>query len=486
MVEAPLRAFVMMRSADGTWAVTVCRDLGAVLRAWEARKEPDSDVAVLHVGFDRPPSHTFDEAASTYPGHMLLTAAAKHALPGSFGASAASIGGTENTEVFIGLRGWGYSREDPTVRADRPQPVRTNSITTEPQGWVASFLCEDPSAAEALSAQGIHDDASYLEGESNLERSVRCRLGAFRVQHLIGATCDDPCEFARAAPPWLAERELTTLNLSVRVNNVFRVREIETVCDLTAWSPEALLDQRNFGRKSLRDLLQALRAALAEGPPRFPPPNSDREIGQLLTEVRRSLLSFTDRERDVLVRRLGFETPAETLQQVADDHEVTRERIRQIEARVRKKWIDDSSWEDILERKIARVLSGRSFPLPAAGIEAVDPWFDGVSSHLEFFKNFVRAVCEDRIHFVEIDGLCYISLMDQDSWERTAADAMALLSSGAGRKWREEEARSLVHGLLPDHRKGIRIAALGQSVGAVPLQGRTGWFTRSHELRARS
>ena len=68
MTEAPLRAFLMMRSDDGTWTVTVCRDLGAVMRTWKARKEPDRDVAVLHVGFNRPPSHTFDQIAGAHPG----------------------------------------------------------------------------------------------------------------------------------------------------------------------------------------------------------------------------------------------------------------------------------------------------------------------------------------------------------------------------------------------------------------------------------
>ena len=453
MTEAPLRAFLMMRSGDGAWTVTVCRDLGAVMHAWKARKEPDRDVAVLHIGFDRPPSHTFDEMAGAHPGRMLLTTAAKHVLPNSFIASAAPVGLSENTEVFIGLQGWGYFLEDPTARANRPEPPRANTATQEPQGWVASFLYETPSAAEALSAHEIHDDASYLEGESDLERSVRHRSGVFRAHHLVGANCDDPCELARAAPPWLAERDLTTLELSVRAANVFRVSEIETVRDLAAWSPEALLHQQNFGRKSLRDTLQALNAALNEGPPRSPADDSVPETGQLLTEMRRSLLSFTDRERDILVRRLGFETPPETLQQVADDYEVTRERIRQIEARATQKWIRESYWDDILEQKITRLLIERSFPLPVAGVEAVDSWFEGVSSYLEFFKNLVQAVCKDRIHFVEIDGLYYFSLIDQDLWERTVSEAAALLSSGTGREWSEDYARSLVHGLLPDTAK---------------------------------
>ena len=453
MTEAPLRAFLMVRSDHGAWTVTVCRDLGAVVRTWKARKEADRDVAVLHVGFDRLPSHAFDEIAVAHPGRMLLTSAAKHALPGSFVASAAPVALMETTEVFVGLQGWGYCLDDPTTQADRSEPASADIAKQEPQGWVASFLKENPSTAETLSAHAIHDDVSYLEGEPDLERSDRHRLGVFRAHYLVDANYDDPCELARAAPPWLAEREMATLDLPVRADNVFRVSEIKLVQDLAAWSPEALLNQQNFGRKSLRDTLQALNAALNEGPPRTATDDIASEPSRLLTEMRRSLLSISDRERDILVRRLGFETTPETLQEVADDYGVTRERIRQIEARATQKWIRELYWDDILEQKIARWLIGRSFPLPVAGVEAVDPWFEGVSSHLEFFNNLVLAVCKDRIHLVDIDGLYYISLMDQEMWEGTVSEAASLLSSGAGREWSEDYARSLVLGLLPDTAK---------------------------------
>ena len=452
-MEAPLRAFLMVRSSAGEWAVTVCRDLGAVMSAWKMRKEPDRDVAVLHVGFDRPPSHNFDELAGAHPGRMLLTAAAKHVLPNSFVTSAAPVGATESAEVFIGLQGWGYTLEDPTARADRFEPPRTDTVIQEPQGWVASFLNEHPSDAETLSAHGIFDEASYLAGESGLERSVRHRSGLFRAHHLVGANCEDPCTLARAAPPWLAERGLISLKLSVRAKHVFQANGIKMVRDLANWSLKKLLIQENFGRKSLRDTLQALTAALNDGPSRAKTVEALPDSSRLLTEVRKSLLSFSDRERDVLVRRLGFETAPETLQEVADDYGITRERIRQIEVRATKKWIRDSSWDDILEQKISRLLIGRSFPLPVAGVEAIDAWFEGVSSHRMFFRNLVQAICGDRIHMVHIDGLHYFSLMTQEIWDRTVSEASALLSSGARQEWSEDYARSLVHGLLPDTAK---------------------------------
>lgn len=453
MTKAPLRAFLMVRSSDGAWKVTVCRDLGAVMQAWQRREEPDRSAAVLHVGFDRPPSHSFDEIAKAHQGRMLLTSAAKHVLPSAFAASAAPVGATESTEVFVGLQGWGYTLEDPTADIDHSGMLRPKATVREPQGWVASYLNEYPSDAQMLSAHDIFDEASYLSAESELERSVRHRSGMFRAHHVVGVNSDDPCILARAAPPWLADRELASLGLSVRVENVLRVSGITTARDLAGWSPEALLKLENFGRKSLRDTLQALMAALNEGPPRAATADALPESGRLLTEVCRTLLSFTDRERDVLVRRLGFETAPETLQDIADSYGVTRERIRQIEARAIKKWIRESAWDDILEQKISRMLIGRSFPLPVAGVEAIDAWFEGMSSHRLFFRNLVQAICGDRIHMIHIDGLYYFSLMTQETWEQLVSEALALLSSGAGREWSEDYARSLVHGLLPDTAK---------------------------------
>ncbi len=450
MTEGPLCTFLMMRSDDGTWTVTVCRDFGDIMRTWKARKEPDRDVGVLHVGFDQPASHALDEIAGAHPGRMLLTASAKQILPDLATGTDEPVGIADNTGIFIGLRGWGDSLTDPAVRAGCLEPTRAGSATQEPQGWVAAFLAQYPSDAEALSVHGIHDDASYLERESGLERSARHRSGLFRAHNLVGIHCDDPCALAGAAPPWLAERRLYALNLPRRFDNVLCNWNIKTVQDLAACSSTTLLNLPGVGPKSLRDTVQSLNAALNEGPPRpgedslFPDPR------KLLAEIRRSLLLLPDRERDILIRRLGFETPPETLRQIAEDYDVTGERIRQIEVRAKQKWIYPSYWYNFLGHRIARLLIGRRFPLPMTGAEAVDSWFEGMSSHLEFFKKIVQMACKDRIHFIEIDGLFYFSLMDQSLWERTVSKAAEFLSSGAGRGWSENYACAIVHSVLQD------------------------------------
>lgn len=453
MMEAPLRAFLMMRTDGGAWKVTVCRDLGAVVHSWKARKAPDKDVAVLHVGFDRPPSHVFDEIADSHPGLMLLTAGAKYALPPTFVASSAPIASTNNANVFIGLQGWGYSLEDPTINSDRVQPGRTASAPIALEGWIASFLNENPASVDAFSELGVHDDESYIARESELEQNIRHRSGVFRANNLLGDNRDDPCRLARSAPPWLTERELPTLDLPVRAKNVFRLAGIGTVQDLAAWSPMSLLKRKNFGQTSLRDTLNALNAALNEGPAQNGTDDITSEPSRLLTAVRQSFLACSSRERDILIRRLGFEMAPQTLEEISSDYNLTRERIRQIATRSTRKWIRRLHWNDLLAAKIQRLLSGRNFPLLLGGIEAIDPWFEGISAHQEFFENLINTICANRIHVIEVDGLLYLSLIDQALWEQTILEALALLSSGAGREWSEEYSRSLVDGLLPDTAK---------------------------------
>ena len=453
MTESPLRAYLMLRSDKGEWNVKVCRDLGAVQSAWQGRDLQRENVAVLHVGFDRPPSTQFNEIVDSYSDCVLLTAAAKYALPRSFVASEFPVGIVKSTEVFIALQGWGYSIDDPTEEANGVAFTNTTSKQAEPSEWVAAYLVENPSDAESLSERNIYNDSTYLENESGLENEIRHRIGVFRTHHHLGVNNDDPCELARVAPPWLSVRELASLDIPVRARNCFKNNSTKTVSELGELTPFNLLMWPNFGRKSLKDTFQALNAALNHGPSLETSYNELPKVSRLLTEIRKSLLSFSDRDRDIIVSRLGFETPEETLQEVADRYEVSRERIRQIEKKVIQRWIRESIWDDIFDQKISMLLIGRGYPLPVAGVEAVDAWFEGISSHIKFISNIIDIICKDRIFIIEIDKIKYFSLMSKIIWNRIVSEASSTLSSGVGQKWSEEYARSLVQGLLPDTAK---------------------------------
>ena len=136
-----LRAFLMLRTGDGTWTVTVCRDLSAIMQAWKSRSEPENQVAVLHIGFDRPPSQVFEELATKHKGRILLTEAAKHCLPSSFISSSSPIGNAEDCKVFLGLKGWGYFIDDPIISKQDIQQTG-NLVSTSEFMRMACFVCK--------------------------------------------------------------------------------------------------------------------------------------------------------------------------------------------------------------------------------------------------------------------------------------------------------------------------------------------------------
>lgn len=135
-----------------------------------------------------------------------------------------------------------------------------------PTGWVNKFLKLEPQFKTYLRKHLIFDDRSYLASEAELPFHIRRSMGIFRVVEKVKGETNDPCKIAMASPPWFLARKFDTIALPIRIVNVFRKSEIETVANLAATSFERLLNAHNFGTTSAGHLLQALRMALDEGP----------------------------------------------------------------------------------------------------------------------------------------------------------------------------------------------------------------------------
>lgn len=450
-MPTPLRAFLMLRSGAGEWSVTVHRDLEDLLAAWKSRPADDQVTGVVHVGFDRPPSREFETFASERLGCVLITGAAKFALPADFQTSKSSLGTVRAMPVFLGTRGWDYIVEDDV---DEPIIDESGSAPTV-QGWVRDFLSMVPDASGALTGVNIFDDPSYLAHEADLPRALRKQTGLYRLEKLLGTERSDPCDLARAAPPWLADRALNKIDLSVRVSHVFGAMGLSTVRDLAGLSVEELLRKPNFGRRSITDLVESLEGALNEGPPYGPDVvNSDRLT--LLTMIRQTFLGLEDRASDVLQRRMGLDRSAEILADIGDEYGVTRERIRQIEAKAVKRVRRIANWTELLTAKLTSLLVDRSYPLPILGLEGADPWFTGIGQASGALGYILENICDCSAQIVAVDGIEYLGRISQDDWEAILQKARRLLESAAGNGWSENHCRSLVDGLLPDNGRDFR------------------------------
>lgn len=447
-----VRAYLMLRSGDGAWAVSVHRTIEDVLELWRTRSEPEQCTGVLHVGFDRPASPLFEALAKNYPARMLVTGAAKYALPKGFESSRKSIGEVESLPVYVATRGWGYLQKDdfPEPQAVMPQ------AQTEPQGWVKEYLWQHPEGAAALQAADIADETAYLAREANLERGIRFQTGLFRYRSLLRPNSFDPCEIVRASPPWLLDRPFTTIDLSVRISNAFAVVRVRCPRDLLSYDSEGLLKLQNFGKKSLRDLYDSLLAALNEGPFDVELKIAEASLDTLLKDFDRSISGLDERERDILLARMGLGQPMETLQEIGERYSVTRERIRQIESRTVEKISKTTFWSDLLATKLEGLLLGREFPLPALGLDAVDAWFAGVGNASSALRYILANFCGGRFSVVRIKDIDYVGRINDDEWTQTEREARKLLATGPEQRWSEVHCQTLVNSLLDESRREFR------------------------------
>ncbi len=442
-MSTPLNAFLLWRPEGGEWEVEVRHNLEGLVRAWEERNRARPGTGVVHIGFGRSLARHFDDLAHRFPQRVLLTAAAKHALPRIYRTSAEPIAEVDGQAIYLAISGWGYEVEDIAPLACKKASPR------EFEDWLRDFVEEHPDSADLLRETDIFDDASYFAKEASLDLEMRKQLGLARYQARIGDEEDDPCAAARAAPPWLRDREFATLNVRMRIANVFNASQIRTVADLGNLTTNDLLKKPNFGRTSVADLLETLTTALRNGPLDFGRKIKAVSEFSLLQTVRRSLLAYETRERDILNRRMGINGPAETLSEIGESYGITRERVRQIESKTLARLLREEVWGELLAKKLSALLRDREFPLPVLGVEAIDPWFSGIAAAPDAFRYILSNICVTSADIVEVGGVAYLAFLDQQRWDATLAEARRLLASGAEEGWTEQHCRSLVNALLP-------------------------------------
>lgn len=442
----------MMR-LRGEWSVSVHRELEDVLEIWKRRSDPLECTAVLHVGFERPPSREFDEIAARFPGLMLLTASARFALPSGFAASEGEAGRAGSLPVYLGIRGWGYSVDEALI----PNASHKNlsPALPAPSGWVRRYVERFPDASSEFAERGIWDESTYCDYESTLPRPLRRSAGIFRLEEILAGDHDDPCAFARAAPPWLSSRGFDLLPTTVRVSNVFERIRVKSVSDLGKLTLDDLLHTQNFGRKSVADLLSTLKGALQAGP--LESVADDKVVySTLLEAINTSLFKYPERDQDILRRRMGLGCPQETLQELGERYGITRERIRQIEAKAVKRIIREETWDDILRFKIEELISDRYVPLIIDGLEDLDPWFFGIGSERSTLEFVLESTTDGRINCVKIDDVMYVGAMKQSDWESALSSSRRLLDDSANNAWTSAYCQSLVQVMLPERCKEFR------------------------------
>lgn len=134
--------------------------------------------------------------------------------------------------------------------------------------------------------------------------------------------------------------KLSDLVLSVRVAKVLKKLDMHTIGDVMFTTEAALLKQKNFGRKCLKEIRAIIRNLVIfnrHSSDTFQESRSNHISSIDYSSYRDMISSFvrrcikSKRDQDLISRRLCFQTEKiPTLEQLGQDFDITRERVRQI------------------------------------------------------------------------------------------------------------------------------------------------------------
>lgn len=489
----PLRAYLLVHSELG-WESSVHRDLERLRDAWNPYTGRGDITGVIHVGLDRPETESFETCAARHRGHMLLSASARWAFMSVCECAARAVGEAAGIPLYVAINGWGYetsAEEMGLANSGLATSTKSAPFTPEQLGgiprpfanleditftnWLANLSSDDADLAMAANKAQIVDENSYWEGEACLAVPLRHALGLYRYRVLSkNDEPDDPMAVIRHAPPWLLQVSLQNLNLSVRASNVLAAATFSVVGDVTNISLEKLQKLPNFGRTSQQHFAERLRAAIERGPSIITPSASHptatgalnavasnslraEKLGSQfqnhsnLASVILAAVSSLDSSRDtVLCGRMGVSVDPMTLEELGGRMGVTRERVRQIEAKGMLLIGRDTIWKDTLETKLSRLLDERNDPLPFSGLAILDSWFQGIEQMQRPFSYLLKHenILDQRFSLLQANGQWFVSRLSQRAWDLAVKQAMHLLEGGVTQGWRQAEARQHVEDLL--------------------------------------
>lgn len=493
----PLLAYLIVRLAEDRWEVASYRDLDGLVSAWKEFGNPEA-AGVVHVGFWRPLTRAFEQALARCPGTVLLSESAKSALPSSFKSASTPCAIVDGLRLYEAFTGWGYERDE----SEQPWIVEQGLIPAsgaigdlphppDPQcAWLVLTKARDAALWRAAAAAGITDEASYVAKEVLLKVPDRNALAVLRFSFMSGSEPSESTIIQNLAfaPPWLLALDVRALGLSTRPTNRLTEEKLASVAEIASFGEARLMKIPNMGRGSVLQIARSLLEAFSRGsafcsahsitsdrPSHISAVDSvatslapqkdifdswDDAPYNFATAIEETLKVVDARQGKILRLRMGLDGAPRTLEAVGEAFGVTRERVRQIEAKALQRIAFMMPPKRIgMEARLDRLLEGRLDPLPIVGLEVLDQWFMGAAEMMDAFGySLVHFTTEQRHWLLKIDGQVYVTGINDETWSEAVQKAKALLVNHLreGKGLAESDARYLVDSLLVGRGEDLR------------------------------
>jgi hypothetical protein len=359
-----------------------------------------------------------------------------------------------------------YSRASKNPRFGKTHDGKYFLLTDgplEPKGWIRSLKNDQPSLYRSIREYGVGDDLSYIAVRENLPESTCCALDVYRYKKLLPTINEwDPCQLVRILPSRVLRSDIKAIDLPVRPFNVLSQEGVTKIHELADYTLVKLQGLPNMGRKSIGDLCDALKnqtavltnvttetanatpTAIVDSPPLSEIESlSDADaVSQvpLIQHVERTLESLNEIDRQIIGARLGIDGKIQTLQEIADQIELTRERVRQRQSKQLKRIVDRESWDDLIGIRIGQLLLDRNEPLILELLDVEDAWFAGFAGDYVFLSGVIQAFSENEIRVIDIDGRRVVSRITRQDWESVVKKLrIALRQKASEKQWKRSE-----------------------------------------------
>ena len=307
--------------------------------------------------------------------------------------------------------------------------------------WIHELQVTDEALAEELSKVGAINDARYMASRNALTPASRARGDYLRFKWTLDRRPKvEPCRLVQMSPPEICSLSIGALNFSVRAFNALRGEGLETIGSLADRPNRSLLAIPNLGLTTVENISHVLRTeisgrlrrklgahratannvstashasvvgstySLPLTPPSALKPLTLREV------VDQFLESLTDRQRSIFLSRISSPPLRLTLEQTGELFGVTRERVRQIEKKLKTRALKEP-WVMEIGERITALVSNREGPLFTYMIGVEDEWFSGFSRSISLLSGLIELATDGRVHVLQLNGLQVFSKLSEE------------------------------------------------------------------------